>query len=74
MLCHICVLRPHPLGRVRVPVVNLFFTQDVLFRIAGAMFDYISRGKSRGWSVIVADPHGEQAPHRHLQRLFRESS
>lgn len=39
---------------------------------AGAMFDYITRGKSRGWSVIVADPHGEEAPHRHLQLLFRE--
>lgn len=34
------------------------------------MFDYIARGHSRGWTVIVADPHGEECPHRHLQRLF----
>jgi hypothetical protein len=34
------------------------------------MFDYIARGESRGWTVVVADPHGEDCPHRHLVRLF----
>ena len=34
------------------------------------MFDYIARAHSRGWATIVADPHGEECPHRHLQRLF----
>ena len=33
------------------------------------MFDYISRGQSRGWAVVVADPHGDECPHRHLLRL-----
>lgn len=34
------------------------------------MFDYVARAHSRGWATIVADPHGEDCPHRHLQRLF----
>jgi hypothetical protein len=34
------------------------------------MFDYIARAQARGWATIVADPHGEKCPHRHLQRLF----
>ena len=36
---------------------------------AGAMFDYIARAHSRKWSVVVADPHGDDCPHRHLMRL-----
>lgn len=37
--------------------------------LEGSMFDYIARGQARGWAVVVADPHGEECPHRHLQRL-----
>ena len=39
-------------------------------RWAGAMFDYIARGHCRGWAVIVADPHADDCPHRHLARLM----
>ncbi len=39
-------------------------------RWAGAMFDYIARGHCRGWAVIVADPHADDCPHRHLARLI----
>jgi hypothetical protein len=39
-------------------------------RWAGAMFDYIARGHCRGWAVIVADPHADECPHRHIARLI----
>eukprot|EP00802_Teleaulax_amphioxeia_P015080 Tamp_15163.p1 GENE.Tamp_15163~~Tamp_15163.p1 ORF type:complete len:373 (-),score=59.99 Tamp_15163:445-1434(-) len=35
----------------------------------GAMFDYIARGHAKGWAVLVADPHADECPHRHLVRL-----
>ena len=34
------------------------------------MFDYIARAKSRGFAVVVADPHADDCPHRHLHKLF----
>ena len=37
--------------------------------VAGAMFDYIARGHAKGWAVLVADPHADECPHRHLVRL-----
>lgn len=36
----------------------------------GAMFDYVARAKARGWAVVVADVHADDAPHRHLVRLW----
>lgn len=38
--------------------------------LEGAMFDYIARARRRGWAVVVADPHGEECPQRHLVRLY----
>jgi pimeloyl-ACP methyl ester carboxylesterase len=35
----------------------------------GAMFAYISRAQALGWSVVVAAPHGDDSPHRHLRSL-----
>ena len=37
---------------------------------SGAMFEYVSRAQSLGWSVVVADPHGDESPHAHMQRLW----
>eukprot|EP00933_Yihiella_yeosuensis_P035138 TRINITY_DN28602_c0_g1_i1.p1 TRINITY_DN28602_c0_g1~~TRINITY_DN28602_c0_g1_i1.p1 ORF type:complete len:310 (+),score=53.78 TRINITY_DN28602_c0_g1_i1:157-1086(+) len=47
----------------------------------GAMFDYIFRAESLGWSVLVANPNvnkishtavtGSECPHRHLETLWR---
>ena len=42
--------------------------------LSGAMFETIARAHSRGWAVIVADPHGcgpSGAPHKHLLDLYR---
>lgn len=41
--------------------------------ISGSMFETIALAKSRGWAVIVADPHGcgpNDAPHKHLLALY----
>jgi len=39
--------------------------------LQGAMFDYISRARAKGWAVVVADPHADAAPHLHLMRLMQ---
>ena len=39
--------------------------------LQGAMFDYISRARAKGWAVVVADPHTDAAPHLHLIRLMQ---
>ena len=37
----------------------------------GAMFDFILRAQSRGWAVVVANPHDDsKSPHRHLTELY----
>ena len=39
---------------------------------SGAMFEYIAEAQSRGWAVVVADPHGdEESSHRHMSRLWK---
>jgi len=49
---------------------NLSINQDTL---KGCMFDYIFRAQERGWSVLIADPHGSEASqHEHLQRLWQQ--
>ena len=42
--------------------------------VMGTMFEYIFRAQQRGWSVIVADPHGSDAsPHAHVCKLWRSA-
>lgn len=39
----------------------------------GAMFEAVERAHTRGWKVVVADPHGDAvAPHRHMHALWAQ--
>lgn len=40
--------------------------------LSGSMYETVARAKSRGWAVIVSDPHGcDGAPHKHLLELYK---
>ena len=39
---------------------------------AGAMFEQIFSAQQRGWSVVVPDHNGADAPHQHMQQLWQK--